>query len=345
MSRKATRKWLHVLNALVSVGVTAGVFGYFFVAEKTSPGEIWAMLRGVDHSALWLFLALSMIMNVLRTWRYDILLRAGGYSVKKGALFLVVLIRGMFVDLLPARLGELMYVYILRTRLGISLGAATTSFALAFVFDVIVLAPFIFVAAFWMGASELLDPVVLVGAAAVLLAAAATVLFSMPFWLRLGYRILSTGRLPRFRLARSLRHFAASTSYQVKRAKRRGTYLPVLGISVLVRLTKYAALYAVLYALVHPMGYGLGDLPVPKVFLGVCSAEMAASLPISGLMSFGAYEGTWKLVLGGLLKFPESVVTTSGIAHHMLTQIYGYTLGLLAMIVIFLPCFRKDKEE
>jgi len=323
------RAVVHKTGLLVGLGVivTAGVFTYLF--SQITWRDVGQLLGRIDRQLLCFFVVLSLMQHVIRTLRYRLLLKSAGQVVSLGRLFVVVLVRSFCVDLLPARTGELVYIYLLRTRLGVELGAATASFALAFLFDIMVLGPLVLLAALSVLGSTLPVPVLLGGGGVLFLCSAAAVGL-LPWGLRIGFRILSgLGRLPR------VRHFIASTHRQVRRARRAGVYGGVFGLSVGVRLLKYGSMYVLLYALLKPVGYALGELPALRVFLGFVSAEMAASLPASGIAGFGAYEGVWSLVFN-LLGFPAALATTTGVSHHLITQVYGYSLGLLAMLAVLL---------
>ena len=144
----------------------------------------------------------------------------------------------------------------------------------------------------------------------------------------------------RERLRRRIRRAIAASDYQVRKARRSGVFFRLLFQSVIVRLTKYGTLYFFFYALTHPYGYKLSDLSVPRVFLGLVSAEMAASLPVSGIAGFGAYEGTWASVFQ-ILGFPGHVAKVTSVSHHLFTQLYGYGLGVAAILLLMLPVFKR----
>ncbi len=329
MEKKGNWAMVHKTGLLVGLGaiITAGVFAVLF--SQITWRDVGQLLLSIDRRLLGFFVVLSLMQHVTRTLRYHLLLKAAGQVVGLGRLFVVVLVRSFCVDLLPARTGELVYIYLLRTRLGVELGAATASFALAFLFDIMVLGPLVVLAALSVLESALPVTVMLGGGAILFLCAAAAVGL-LPWGLRLGFRILAGwGRFPR------LRHFLASIHRQVRRARRSGVYGGVFGLSVLVRLLKYGSMYVLLYALLKPVGFVLGQLPPLRVFLGFVSAEMAASLPASGIAGFGAYEGVWSVVFR-LLGFSTSLAATTAVSHHLITQVYGYSLGLLAVLAVLL---------
>lgn len=322
----------------LSLGLTIGVFAYLFA--QVSWRQVADLILCIDRRLLGLFVVLSLSMHLLRTWRYRVVLASVGAAPGFFRLFCVVLVRSLCVDLLPARTGEVVYIYLLRTRLGVELGAATASFALAFLFDLMALAPLLVVALALVGSGLAPSPLGLVAASAALLVATASAVHFLPGLLRCGFagasRLLR--RTARFR--RWVRRFLAATRGQIRRARDRGTYLPVFGMSLGVRLLKYLALYVLLLAMLRPQGYDLHSLPFPKVFLGFCAAEMAASLPVSGIAGFGAYQGAWALTFI-LLGFSADMAKATSISHHVFTQVYGYLLGLVAVLALLaLPLVR-----
>lgn len=327
-----TRKRL--VYALFSLVVTAGIFAWLF--SHVTPSEVAGLLRNVDPRGVALFLLASFTMSLFRLWRYLVVLRVSGYAPGRLALFLVVLVRNTFSDFLPARLGTLVYIYIVTARLGIPFGAATASFALAFVFDMMALAPLIAWAALSLGGGPLWA---LIGFGALLAGVMAAALAMLPRLVGLGSRWL--GRLAFLGAARigRWRDGLAALTADLRKARQAGIYGKVLVLSIMVRVFKYASLYFFLFALVAPLGYGWSSLPPARAFAGLCAAEAAASLPVSGIAGFGAYEGAWALVFR-LLLFPAQLAKSTSIAHHLFTQIYGYSLGLAALLLLLLP-FRR----
>lgn len=338
-NRTRLKPWIYIGFSLL---LTTGVFAWLL--SHVTWRQVAELILSVDLRLAGVFVATSMAMHAARTWRYRVILQSVGQAPGFFRLFLVVLVRSLCVDLLPARTGELVYLYLLRVKLGVELGAATASFALAFLFDLVALAPLLVVAVALAGAGPTLPPLAWIGAGLALLAVTALALHWLPAGLRLGFRAcaLLPRRAPRFR--RWARRFLASTHRQIRRAKARGVYAPVFGLSLAVRLLKYAGLYVLLLAMLLPQGYALRELPFPKAFLGFCAAEMAASLPLSGIAGFGAYQGAWALVFI-LLGFPAEMAKATSISHHLFTQVYGYLLGLAGVVwLLLLPRARPHPQ-
>lgn len=325
---------------IFSLLTTAVVFTY--LARTVSINQLRDIISGIHLPWIALFLFLSFSMSLMRTWRYQVALNASGHHPGSLALFLITVVRNFFSDLLPARLGTLIYIYLVQTRLGIPFGAAATSFAFAFVFDMIALAVLI-IPAVLLASSEMIAPLPALGFGAILLICSLAALYLLPNILHWGMLFLRS-RVARFiplsaAMAASLDTFHAD----VLKARNQSIFWRIFVLSIGVRCCKYLSLYTLLLALVVPLGFTVPEFPLPKVFLGLCSAELAASLPISGIAGFGAYEGAWALVFQ-LLGYSEQIAALTAVSHHLLTQIYGYGLGVLALLILLLPFFKKEKS-
>jgi len=103
----------------------------------------------IDYSYLLVFIAIALFAAGLRAWRYKLLLYP--HSISWRNIILVTLIRNLFVDLFPARIGSLSYIYILNKRLNFSFEVATSTFVVAIMFDFLTLSPFLILSIFAVG--------------------------------------------------------------------------------------------------------------------------------------------------------------------------------------------------
>ncbi len=133
-------RWLAFIGSAI---VTLLVFAW--IGKDISPIDVYDALSGIAPPEILLFLVSSLFMSICRTWRFLLLLEPVGYRPGRVAMFLTVLVRNLFADLLPARIGSLIYLWLCRTRLGVSWGAASSSMAISFVFDMIAVAPLLIV--------------------------------------------------------------------------------------------------------------------------------------------------------------------------------------------------------
>lgn len=312
---------------LLATGVLA------FIFSRIGWRDVVDLLLQVDRLGLGLFVSISLTMSGFRTWRYRILLKASGFHPRVPPLFLIVLVRNFFSDLIPARIGTLVYLPLVTRCLGVSAGAAGSSFALAFLFDVIAIVPMALLALFWVGGGAgLSTPVLALGCLFILLVALLMLAF-LPQGCAWGRALLQPFLGTESSLVKWGEQKLAEIETELRRTRQAGIYARVLLLSVAVRASKYAALYLFLYALLHPQGYGLADLPVPAVFLGLLAPEIAASTPFSGIAGIGAYQGAWILVFT-LLGFSQELASSTSLAHHLFTQVYGMSLGLLALLLL-----------
>ena len=327
-------RWLSFVGSLV---VTVLVF--LWIGRDIEPMDVVDAITDMAPPEILLFVVSSLFMSICRAWRLLLLLEPVGYRPGRLAMLLTVLVRNLFADLLPARLGGLVYLWLCRTRLGVNLGAASSSMAISFVFDMIAVSPLLIVVGLVV-AGELGIARTLIWAFGLAIAGGALV----ALFLLAPLADLAAGLIPRLpllpeRVKSGLAAFAASVAEDVRITRRAGIFLPVVVLSILVRLAKYTAMYFLLLGILMPMGYGLADLPPHKGLVGLIAPEIAASLPVSGIGGFGAYEGTWAVAFH-FLGLPEQMAKLTGVAHHLFTQAYGAGIGLAALLLLSLPLFR-----
>jgi Tol biopolymer transport system component/uncharacterized membrane protein YbhN (UPF0104 family) len=322
-----------------SLSVSVGIFYYLFSYINFS--DVLDLLQGVDSIALFAFVASSFAMSIFRSWRYLLLLSISGFAPGKVATFLVVLVRNFFSDLLPARLGSLIYVFILTTRLGVNIGASGASFSLAFLFDILALAPLVLVAILFLGAGAVIPVEILILLSVVLIAISATLIHFLPWFCLKTEAILAVPFFKQFAISKTMSNAFEGIKVELEAIRAAGIYTKVVVLSLAVRGFKYLSLYLFLYALLKPLGFTFQEMPFAKVFLGMCSAELVASLPISGIGAFGVYEGTWAVTFK-MLGFSSEISKLTAVSHHLFTQLYGYILGLVALVLLMTPIFKND---
>lgn len=325
---------------LISVSVSVAVF--FYLKATISWEELITTIQQISPWGLVLFVLFSLTMSVFRTWRYILLLRIGGHATSIPLLFLITLVRNLFSDLLPARLGTLIYIYLARSRLGISWSGASASFAYSFIFDILSLGFLILLATLaTLGLSGY--PWLLMLTGLILAIVSGGLLVLLPRLLSISVNLFSTlsfvSKNKQVKLTAGLQGLRT----ELMLLQKSGMLLRILILSFGVRCCKYISLYCLLLALVIPLGYSLSSFPLPKVFFGLTAAEMAASLPISGIAGFGAYEGAWSLVFQ-LLGYSEKLSALTSVTHHLTTQVYGYALGGVAFLLLLLPWRRKNEQ-
>ena len=336
-SEPARRLPRGLLRLSVGLLISGAILVYLFETQGADPRALVPLVRAISIPGLLAYVAVSAVGLLLRALRYRLLL---GRPVPLWPLVLVTAVRNMAVDLVPARAGAAAsYLYLITARLGLPLEAGVASFALSFILDTLAVAPLLVFALLVVGSAPM-PPAVLVGGSLVILLASVAALWALAPLLRLGARIAQ--RLPGG--VRRLVPLLEAAADEVARRERARTLLPALGLSLLLRLTKYGAYYCLLAALLASRdqpGLTLGFL---QVFLSVAGAEMAASLPLPTVMSVGPYEAAGAAGFAFWLGLPKELATLAVTAFHGLSQIHDYGLGLLALVWIMATRPRRPAD-
>lgn len=335
------RQWCYVA---LSAAVSVGVIGYLLAV--VSPSEIARAVLDASVPGLLGYAALSLLSTVFRSERYLILARAAGTGIPigRGHMFLVTLVRNLFADLLPARIGSTVYIAVMRMRFGYAVEAGTSIWALSFVLDMVVMVPLMAIGVAVVGGWRLGVSRAVLASVAVgfFLASVATLLF-LPALLRAAGRVVA--RLFPARLKEGAEGLCARTAERIAEISQRGLLGRALWLSFLVRALKYGCLALLVYAILNPVdpsAYTLRRIGYWPVFVGASLAELSASTPVSGIGGFGAYEGVWAGAFY-LLGYPRDLAIRTGICAHLITQVFGYTLGVLALVVLMTPLLRPGR--
>lgn len=321
---------------LASLVITGGIFWYLLA--QIDPAEILATARGMTPRYLWAFLALLLAGVITRAVRFWVLL---GQNTRFSLLTGIVLARNLFVDLLPARLGEFSYVYLLTTRAGRPVEDGLASLMLAVAFDVVALAPLLVLAVLVVGGGgAVAGPWLALAAVALGLVAYFVARMAAPIGMRIAEWLApaptgATGR--RVQLAALIRR----TAEALGSVWTRGIFTPVLLLSMIVRVCKFGSYYFLVLAIMGGLGLSASSLGFFRVFLGVVSAELAAALPIHGIAGFGTFEAAWAFSFTQL-GFARSDAIVSGILAHAVSQVVEYSLGACALLYLMLPGMRHD---
>lgn len=324
-----------IVNILFSIGVSVTLIGVLvhFILSAAEP-DVFSRIVAVVGSFSAVFLAgylfAALIRTCLQAVRYRLLLRpAAGEPPSFFHLLLVTLSRNMFVDMLPARLGELSYIAMLNRGYRVSGQACISSLVISFIFDLVALTCLIVVLVVMQVMGGLFQDwmfvvlVVLVVVIGLLLVLVFPVLAAVNRWVR---RIdwVNKGLFSRLII------FSDKVQVALDDTRAAGIVMPVLLLSLGIRVTKYLGLYCLFIGVVVD-AFPEMTTGIVTVTAALISAEAGASLPIPAFMSFGTYEaaGMLALVVLGANSATSLVVM---LAMHVISQVIDYLLGLAGVV-------------
>lgn len=332
-----------ILSLIVSV-FTSAVLIWFLLTRIELKDFIQTFSR-IYVPGLLAFMIVALIGAALRAWRYKWLLLPVPSSWRD--VFLVTFIRNLFVDLFPARIGSLSYIYVLNKSMKYSFEAASSSFVVAFILDFLTLSPFLAFAilAVGLGKTSISNGTLLVISFVFFL------LVFVLFWQAVAICGISL-RFYRWllKLLRKDRKIWAEVSVrklqltidELKRIKKRRIGWPLFFLSLGIRFAKYSSLFLLLYALLRSHGFSLANLSFSKTILGITGAELTSALPIKGIGGFGTWESAWALTLV-LMGFEKRIaILSSGV--HLITNLFEYILGIGSIFYLTL-CHSRKKER
>jgi uncharacterized membrane protein YbhN (UPF0104 family) len=332
-----------VLFPVLSLALTGLLL--FQVFSQNTPDQWTGLVTRIRRDLLLFFVGLYGIGLFLRTWRYHLLLKGADAPVIPGfgQLVLVTAVRNMLVDFLPARAGSLSYLVILNRFFAVAFSACLTSFTYAALFDLLTLGPLLALVLAIDSLKGTPAPPWLWGVGALItLGGILVLLFLEPLFRGFSRRVQDWTALYQTKhpWAKRLVEELVEISGSFLTLRRARLFWPLLGLSLLLRTIKYALLYLLLFAVMGALLKFNPSLPFLQIMFGIMGSEVAASLPVSGIAGFGLYEG----ILGAALT-SQGIPTSQGIfisfAMHLLSQIFEYSLGSLALLIIGIGWWRS----
>lgn len=309
-----------------------------FVAK--SGGEvnlslIWQSLKSLSAEVVAVYTLIVVLNTALRTLRYRLLLKAD-HSVSQlrfSTLFLATSVRNMVVDLLPSRLGELIFIGLLKRFCGITIATGSATLAMSLILDVFVLIPILLLIALGPFSNQTFSEGAL-PAALVLLAVVSTLVILL--WP--GLRTVVAWAQPKLRdraLMGRVSDFLDSFVNALQACRQARILGWALILSIGIRALKYGGLLLLFSQLLVSLDARGGDVPAVDILLALIASEIGASLPLPTLMSFGAYEagGVGALLLLG---YPMGLAFLVLFAVHISSQILDYGLGSACLMILIL---------
>ena len=311
---------------LISILITAAII--YFLLAQISLQELYRLVISVDP--LWSLLgALCYVAAVLfRGLRYRWLIHSRDVSLPQ--LFRIAMLYNLAITVLPSKLGELAYPYLMNRFCRISLTEGFASLIAARVYDLFIMLGFFLVTS--MGSQIvfkvnllwiLLTAVVLI----VVMLLAFLHLADLFRWFSNGLRKISErvgSRATRpLQWAQQKLH-QMSADFDAIHARK--AYLHVAACTTL----SWTLVFLMFYAFLKAFGV---SVPFLKVVFGSTMALLVSTLPISGLGNWGTLEAGWTagFLLTGLSK-TEAI--TTGFGAHILVLIVNAVMAFFCWITL-----------
>ena len=346
----------YLVRLILSAGVSAILLYLLIhlVSLEIQGNEQLDMRRILSTTYLpWVsaFLLLHLIGVILRAVRYRILLIAGKEPNLPTFLQLVLVtgFRNMMVDLLPARVGELGYVALLNRVYGVRISSCLSSLILSIAFSFAALVVLLVGLVCWQAVTDEVSAWALWAAftsAIICFIGMAALLYLLPNLVRyLQSRCVSGSSHGFFENVLSrLAIVLEQMSNAITGIKQPGIIIQVLGISLLIRILKYAGMLLLFMAVARSNFPQLLDVPLQSICIALIGAEVAASLPLPTLMGFGIYEAGGTLIFSAF-DIPLQVGLFALLATHIWSQLVDYLFGVFCLVIVFsLAPRRSDKS-
>lgn len=127
-----------------ALGILLSVVLLAVVLYKVDFGKVATALRGADYRYLPLVVFIYLTSFLLRSWRWEVLLRPVKPGIGFGHLFSTIIIGWTANNLLPARVGELVRAYLIGKRESISKSASLATIVVERILDSFTLLVFLF---------------------------------------------------------------------------------------------------------------------------------------------------------------------------------------------------------
>ena len=318
-----------------SLAISAGILALLFRAAGSSAAEVVRALATMGLGVWGTYAAAQVLQGWLRAVRYRLLLAGAGVAPLpgRGRMFGVTLARNMFVDMLPARAGELVYWALLNRGEGVKSADCVSSMTISILFDFLALAA-VLAAAVAVPVAETAGRGALLGGAGAVLAAVAVggvLLFRGPGWAAAAARQMPGRARVWRRWLVWLEGFMGKLAQSFGQVRDGGVLWKAAGLSVGIRLVKYGGLAAAFVGVARVLRPALAELPLWQTLVGLIGGEGGAALPVPTFLSLGSYEAAG----AGAMRFAGVPVADAALVllgTHVASQMVDYSLGGLGLL-------------
>ncbi len=341
--KKKLKLILKIINIVVVVGF--GIFLVWYLLNQVETARIVEAFLNIYLPTMILGLSMMFFDGFLRGYRSKILI--GSERIRLIDLFFVSHIRNAFNMVLPARTGELSYVYVLKKKFQFPIGIGASTLAIALIFDLVIVFSLIIISVILVGIGRYaVSSTIVMVIAAVLLAASLGLLFYLSKVVGLAIKVINWILIKtdwqKNKVINYIYTKLIETNQNIEIIRARKIYGRVYLLSVTIRIVKFSIYYFMIHALMQPMGYGFAQLNYWVIFLATAAAEISAVLPTHALAGLGTYEFAFVAVFT-MLGFREDIAIIVGFNYHIINLVFTVILGILSTIILAMPFYRIRK--
>ncbi|WP_158024221.1 lysylphosphatidylglycerol synthase transmembrane domain-containing protein [Methanosarcina horonobensis] len=304
------KKFITVLATFLLLGI---------ILSQIRIEDLIATIKNIDKTYLVLGFFLYVLSYLLRGLRFHILLDK---KISLTDLFHIVCVHNMVNSILPARSGELSYIYILKKYHDKSTGEGVATLMVARVLDFITISLLFFMSSLFVHDfpetfSSIIWLVVLF--TALLAVFLIILLYAGDIFLKFANAVFKTLKLNKHGLVNFFSRKAIEIVDSFKNIKNSGKMIELFIISFTIWIT----LYFLNYTLIKSLSINIGFF---EVLLASTFVVFMSILPIQGMGGFGTYEVGWAIGFVGI-GLSKELAINSGIVVHIIGIVYYVLLG------------------
>jgi len=313
------KKIIAKLSAIVITVVLVAI-----LLSQINLSDIVTTLTSIEPIYIVIGFILYLCTYFFRALRFHILLN-NKVSIKH--LFSIVCVHNMANNILPARTGEISYVYLSKKLHNIPVGEGVASLMVARVFDLITISFLFFLSTIFI--RDLPDMAstimwLIVGLFVFVLLLFLALVFFGEMFIDIIRRVANGINALRFSSVQYLLRKGDETVQSFKLMKSKNLFGCVFVTSVIL----WCFQYLILYILANAMGISLAFW---CMILALTFAFFTTVLPIQTIGGFGIIEGGWALGFM-IMGVSKEMAICSGFSFHIVLLLFTLVLGTLGLV-------------
>jgi uncharacterized protein (TIRG00374 family) len=309
----------------------------YFLLEKLDVAKAWSMIKNADVLLLAAACMVYFISNFFKMLRFRVMLK--DCRIPLFDLYTITSYHNFYNQIMPARTGELTFVYYLKKIGKADISKGLHILVVARIFDFIVISAFFICSILLFFGSR--TSMAIIVAAVVFFVISIVALFNLKWIMILFRRIFLTltrnERLQRHRIVAKIRgtlDLVVNEFFEFKTAQ----FVPALALTSILT---WGALYFLFYVAIRSFGIDIGLI---QSVAGSTGGVLTNVLPINSFGSFGTLEAGWT---GGfiLVGMSEQDAIFTGFGYHFISLFASALIALVCYIVKYITDARKDKPH